>query len=185
MEQLNNLGLTNNEIDQKTRVLTETQAELKRIIDNNDFDSVNSKIQAILDADELSAMIGTIESVTKLGGCEVGNAIKAILINLQNITSDKIVDTLDAANASMTEFVNGTEKHRNPIDILRDLAKTFNQLDENDPLRAEILTNIGQKYHTANLVLYFKTWKCLIRCSMIIQKVLVLPSKNPIKVPKT
>lgn len=101
--------------------------------------------------EDLSAMIGTIESVTKLGGSEVGNAIKAILINLQNVTSDKIVDTLNAANASMTEFVNGTEKLRNPIDILRDLAKTFNQLDEDDPLRAEILTNIGQKYHAAKL----------------------------------
>lgn len=101
--------------------------------------------------EDLSSMIGTIESVTKLGGSEVGNAIKAILINLQNVTSDKIVDTLDAANASMTEFVNGAEKLRNPIDILRDLAKTFNQLDEDDPLRAEILTNIGQKYHAAKL----------------------------------
>lgn len=101
--------------------------------------------------EDLSAMIGTIEAVTKLGGSEVGNAIKAILINLQNVTSSKIVDTLDAANASMTEFVNGTEKLRNPIDILRDLAKTFNQLDEDDPLRAEILTNIGQKYHAAKL----------------------------------
>lgn len=101
--------------------------------------------------EDLSAMIGTIESVTKLGGSEVGNAIKAILINLQNVTSDKIVDTLNNANASMTEFVNGAEKLRNPIDILRDLAKTFNQLDEDDPLRAEILTNIGQKYHAAKL----------------------------------
>lgn len=101
--------------------------------------------------EDLSAMIGTIESVTKLGGSEVGNSIKAILINLQNITSDKIVNTLDAANASMTEMVDGTEKLRNPIEILRDLATTFNQLDEKDPLRAEILTNIGQKYHAAKL----------------------------------
>lgn len=101
--------------------------------------------------EDLSAMLGTIEAVTKSGGSEVGNAVKAILINLQNVTSDKMVDTLDAANASMTEMVNGAEKLRNPIDILRDLAKTFNQLDEDDPLRAEILTNVGQKYHAAKL----------------------------------
>lgn len=101
--------------------------------------------------EDLSAMIGTIEAVTKSGGSEGGNAIKAILINLQNVTSSKIVNTLDAANASMTEMVDGAEKLRNPIDILRDLAKTFNELDEDDPLRAEILTNIGQKYHAAKL----------------------------------
>ncbi len=51
-EQLNNLGLTNEEVAQKTRVLTNAQAELKKIIDNNDFDSVDSKNKAILDADE-------------------------------------------------------------------------------------------------------------------------------------
>lgn len=100
---------------------------------------------------ELSAMIGTMESVTKLGGDEVGNAAKAILINLQNITSSKVVSTLNKANASMTEMVNGTEKLRDPINILRDLAKTFNQLEEDNPLRAEILTNIGQKYHANKL----------------------------------
>ena len=101
--------------------------------------------------EDLSAMIGTMESVTKLGGSEVGNGIKAILINLQNVNSSKITDTLDAANASMTEFVNGTEKLRDPISILRDLAETFNKLDEDDALRAEILTNIGGKHQAAKL----------------------------------
>ena len=101
--------------------------------------------------EDLSAMIGVIESVTKSGGSEAGNALKAILINLQNITSSKIVKTLDAANASMTEMVDGAEKLRNPVAILRDLAETFNKLDEDDPLRAEILTNIGQKFHANKL----------------------------------
>ena len=95
--------------------------------------------------EDLSAMTGTIEAVTKSGGAEVGNSIKSILINLQNINSSKIVNTLDRANASMTEFVDGTEQLRDPISILRDLAKTFNSLEESDPLRAEILTNVAGK----------------------------------------
>lgn len=101
--------------------------------------------------EDLSAMIGTMESVTKLGGEEVGTGIKSILINLQNISSSKITGTLDKANASMTEMKNGIEQLRNPIVILRDLAKTFNDLDEKDPLRAEILTNIGGKYQATKL----------------------------------
>ena len=101
--------------------------------------------------EDLSAMIGTMEAVTKSGGDEVGNSLKSILINLQNVTSSKIVGTLDKANASMTTFVNGAEKLRNPIEILRDLAKTFNELDKDDPLRAEILTNIGGKYQANKL----------------------------------
>ena len=93
--------------------------------------------------EDLSAMVGTMEAVTKSGGSEVGNSIRSILINLQNVNSSKITKTLDKANASMTEMVNGAEKLRNPIAILRDLSKTFNELDEDDPLRAEILTNVG------------------------------------------
>lgn len=104
-----------------------------------------------VNADELTAMTGVIESVTKLGGNEVGNALKAILINLQNITSSKIVGTLERAGASMTEVVNGATKMRTPVEILKDLAVTFNSLDEDDPLRAEILTNIGQKFHAQKL----------------------------------
>lgn len=101
--------------------------------------------------EDLTAMIGTMEAVTKSGGEEVGNALKSILINLQNVSSSKITGTLDKANASMTELVDGTEKLRNPIAILRDLAKTFNSLDEDDPLRAEILTNVGGKYQASKL----------------------------------
>lgn len=101
--------------------------------------------------EDLTAMIGTMEAVTKSGGEEVGNSLKSILINLQNVTSSKITGTLAKANASMTEFVNGAEKLRNPIEIIRDLAETFNKLDEDDPLRAEILTNVGGKYQASKL----------------------------------
>lgn len=108
--------------------------------------------------DQLSAMIGTIEARTKSGGSETGTGIKSLLINLQNTNSDKIVKTLDAADASMTEFVDGTERLRSPIEILEDLQKTFNQLDEDDPLRSEILTNIGQKYHANQLSALLTGW---------------------------
>ena len=96
---------------------------------------------------ELSAMIGTISARTKESGEEVGTGIKSLLINLQNTSSDKIVQTLKKANVSMTEMKNGIEQLRSPIAILEDLQKVFNSLDSKDPLKAEILTNIGQKYH--------------------------------------
>lgn len=108
--------------------------------------------------EELSAMIGTMEARTKSGGAEVGNAIKAILVNLSNTSSTKVVETLQAAGASMTEYVNGVEQLRNPIDILRDLAETYNSLEDSDPLKAEILTNIGQKYHANKLAALLTGW---------------------------
>ena len=113
-----------------------------------------------VDADQFSAMVGTIEAVTKLGGNEIGTGIKSLLINLQNVNSSKITGTLSRAGADMTEFVNGVEKLREPMDILRDLSETFRTLDEDNPLRAEILTNIGGK-------IYHVVQKCITRMNLI------------------
>lgn len=110
-----------------------------------------------VEADEFTAMVGTMEAVTKLGGSEIGNGLKSLLINLQNVSSSKITGTLDKASASMTTIVDGAEKLRKPTEILRDLSKTFKTLDEDDPLRAEILTNVGGKYQ-AEYCLYVQ--KC-------------------------
>lgn len=107
---------------------------------------------------QLSAMIGTIESRTKAGGNEVGNAIKSLLINVQNVNNSKIAETFKKAGVVQTEFVNGVEKMRNPIEVLEDLAKVFNQLEESDPLRTEILTNIGQKYQANKLSALLSGW---------------------------
>lgn len=107
---------------------------------------------------ELSAMIGTIEARTKAGGDEVGTGIKSLLINLQNINNSKIVGTLQKAGISMTELKNGIEEMRDPISILEDLQKVFNSLDKSDPLRSEILTNIGQKYHANQLSALLSGW---------------------------
>lgn len=107
---------------------------------------------------QLSAMIGTIESRTKAGGNEVGNAIKSLLINVQNVNNSKIAETFKKAGVAQTEFVNGVEKMRNPIEVLEDLAKVFNELEESDPLRTEILTNIGQKYQANKLSALLSGW---------------------------
>lgn len=101
--------------------------------------------------EDLSAMIGTMEFVTKPGGDEVGNAAVEILNNLQTISSGKITGTLAKANAPMSEKVNGSDKLRDPVSILRDLAKTYTRLDADDPLKTEILTNIGSENHADKL----------------------------------
>ena len=108
--------------------------------------------------EELSAMIGTISARTKEAGTITGTGIKALLVNLQSLSSDKIVGTLEKANASMTETVDGVEKLRTPIAILKDLAKTYNSLSENDPLKSEITTNIGGKHHANQLSALLSGW---------------------------
>ena len=104
---------------------------------------------------ELSAMIGTISARTKEAGEETGTGLKSLLINLQNIDSKKIKSTLEEANAAMTDAAGNL---RTPIEILEDLAKTYNSLDEKNPLKSKITTNIGQKYHANQLAALLTGW---------------------------
>lgn len=50
--QLKSLGLTDDEVARKTKVLTDAHAELKQVIESTGYNSVNEKNQAILSADE-------------------------------------------------------------------------------------------------------------------------------------
>ena len=129
----------------------------------DDMASATSKAASMaaqtgVSVDELSAMIGTMEARTKAGGDKVGTSLKSLLMNLQDVSSKKIRNTLDKAGASMTKMVNGVEKIRDPIEILEDLAKTYNSLSEADPLKSEILANIGKKMHANSLSALLTGW---------------------------
>ncbi len=110
--------------------------------------------------DELSAAIGTLVSSTRKSGNEVATSLKAIFINLQNVASSKINNTLKAAGTSMTVMKDGIEQLRTPMEILKDLAKTYRELDEADPLKAQITTVIGGKHHADICV-------CVQKCAQI------------------
>ena len=110
--------------------------------------------------DELSAAIGTMVSSTRKSGNEVATSLKAIFINLQNVASSKINNTLKAAGTSMTVMKDGIEQLRTPMEILKDLAKTYRELDDADPLKAQITTNIGGKHHADICV-------CVQKCAQI------------------
>ena len=87
---------------------------------------------------ELSAMIGTIEARTKAGGDEVGNAIKSLLINVENINNDKIVGTFEKIGVAQTEFVNGMEQMRNPM--------TFSKISQRHSINSMNQTLLEPKY---------------------------------------
>lgn len=104
-----------------------------------------SAAQAGVKVNELASILAASVAAAEKEGSEVGTAWEAIFANLQNTSSSRITETLDEANASMTEMVHGSEQLRNPIDILNELAETYNSLDAEDPLKTEIVQNIGGK----------------------------------------
>lgn len=107
---------------------------------------------------QLSAMIGTIQAATSDGGNNVGSNLQALLTTLQDISNDKVVGTLEKANAPMTAFVNGVEQLRNPIDILKDLSATYNSLGETDTLKSQIIRDIGQGNNGTALTALLSNW---------------------------
>lgn len=107
---------------------------------------------------ELSALAGTISENTKQDGAAIGEGIQSIILALQDISSDKIANTLQKANIAMAETAGSAEKLLSSVDILKDLSKAYNMLDEEAPLKNEITENIGQG-HPEQLAALLAGWQ--------------------------
>jgi TP901 family phage tail tape measure protein len=92
---------------------------------------------------QLSALGGTAEASTKIGGSKVGNGLKTLLLNLQDTSNNKIVETYDSLGISMTKIENGASKLKDPIQLLTELKDAYNALDEGDTRRTKVLNKIG------------------------------------------
>lgn len=103
--------------------------------------------QAGVQINQLSALVGTAVSRTKKDGNEVGTALKALFINLQNTQNDKITGTFKDLGLSMTKMVGDSEYLKTPIELIKELSQVYNALPEGSVQKANILTNIGGKHH--------------------------------------
>ena len=103
--------------------------------------------QSGVQVNELSALIGTAVARTKKSGNEIGTALKALFINLQNTQNKKIVATFEDLGLSMTKMVGDSEMLKTPIELLKELSTIYNTLPEGSKQKADILTNIGGKHH--------------------------------------
>lgn len=103
--------------------------------------------QAGVEVNQLSALIGTAVARTKKSGNEIGTALKALFINLQNTQNNKIVGTFDNLGISMTKMVDDTELLKTPIELIKELSDAYNTLPDGSVMKADILTNIGGKHH--------------------------------------
>lgn len=108
---------------------------------------------------ELAAITGTSIASAEKSGNQAGKAVISLFNSLQDISSDKITSTLDKAGASMTILEDGILKLRTPVQILKDLAKTYNSLGSNDPFKQKIAKNIGGKENAGFLAAMLENWQ--------------------------
>ena len=111
-----------------------------------------------VEVNELSSLIAVAASKTRESGSEVGTALKSIFVNLQDTTNSSIVKAFETAGVSMTEMVNGSEKLKTPIALLKELSDVFTSLEEGSTVRATILNDIGGKYHANTLSAILSDW---------------------------
>ncbi len=150
--------------------------ELNKVLDSQNYITNNAAVsmQDMADAtseaasiasqygvkiDELSALIAVATSKTRESGSEVGTALKSIFVTLQDTTSKPVVDAFDSVGISMTKIVDGSERLKTPIELLKELSTVFNKLPEGDTKRANILTDIGKKYHANTLSAILSDWE--------------------------
>lgn len=140
----------NNVLDRQNYITNNAAISMKDIADAT-TETASVAAQYGVQIDELSALIATATANTRESGSEVGTALKAILINLQDTTSKPVTDTFDALGISMTKVVDGAETLKTPIELIYELADAYNSLPEGDIMRANILNEIGQKRHANTL----------------------------------
>lgn len=150
--------------------------ELNKVLDSQNYITNNAAVsmQDMADAtseaasiaaqygveiDELSALIAVATSKTRESGAEVGNALKSIFVTLQDTTSKPVIDAFNSVDISMTKIVDGSERLKTPIELLKELSDVFNRLPEGDTRRANILTDIGKKYHANTLSAILSDWE--------------------------
>lgn len=104
-------------------------------------------------ADETAAVLGTMIATTQQSGSEAANALKTLLLLLQQVTSEE--DGIDAEglaryenacralNVSLRETQNGVTSLRDPMAVIRDLSAEYSKLDSGDARKINLLDSVG------------------------------------------
>lgn len=121
-----------------------------------------------VDADEASAALGTMISATQQSGSEAANAFKAILLNIRQISDEgegisaeslsKYEEACNALNVKLKETKNGIQSLRDPMEVLKELSIEYNQLDETDARRTNLLSSFGDTGSAAQLDALLRQW---------------------------
>lgn len=125
--------------------------------------------------DEMTAAVGTMSATTQQAGEVSGRAFKGILMNLQQVKGaaedigdggediteeslSKYEKASEALGVSLKEIKNGTLQLRDPMEVLRDLAKEVEKEGESSLKVANLVAAIGGKYRGNSLIALLRNW---------------------------
>ena len=121
-----------------------------------------------VDANETTAVLGTMIASTQQSGSEMARAFRAILLNLQQVTDEeegidaeglnKYEQACNALNVSLKETKNGVTSLRDPMQVLKDLSVQYTKLAPNDIRRTNLLSSVGGKLRANALNALLEGW---------------------------
>lgn len=168
VEQLNALLDAQNQVTNRNAVSMTELAEATKV-------AANQLANAAISEQEMTALLGTGIATTKESGQVVGRAVKAIVMNLQQVQNTdeglettaedlgKVESCLDSLGISMKETADGITRLRSPLAILSELAEVYNSLPEDSVERANIISDIGGKYRGNVLSSILSNWDTYIK----------------------
>lgn len=134
IKKLRNLGFTDNEVTKKVKVLTDAHAELKRVMNSNDFDSVEAKNRAIVKSDnERTLALNQVKTAYKELKTDASQYYN---LNKQNKLSNEILDWLHKnssaskdAKQSLNEYYRELNNGRVPVSRLDYIQQQLDNID--------------------------------------------------------
>lgn len=118
-----------------------------------------------LSEQEMSALLGTGIARSRESGETVARASRSIMMNLQGVAGEggfegeeideeqlkKVEARCHSLGVELEYMKDGLVSLRDPIQVLRDLAKVYGELPEDSAERAGLIADIGGKYR-ANIL---------------------------------
>jgi len=168
VEQLNALLDAQNQVTNRNAVSMTELADATKVAANQ---LANSNISE----NEMTALLGTGIATTKESGQVVGRAVKAIVMNLQQVQNTeeglettaedlgKVESRLESLGIKMKETADGITRLRNPVAILSELAEVYNSLPKDSAERENIISDIGGKYRGNVLSSILSNWETYIK----------------------
>ena len=122
-----------------------------------------------VEANQLTAALGTMAATTQQSGSEVARAFRAILLNIRQVSDEeegidaegltKYEKAVNALGVSLKETKDGVLQTRDAMDVLEELSKAYKDLDENDLRRTELLNSVGGKLRATQLDALLRNWE--------------------------
>ncbi len=121
-----------------------------------------------VEANQLTAALGTMAATTQQSGSEVARAFRAILLNIRQVSDEeegidaegltKYEKAVNDLGVSLKETKDGILQTRDAMDVLEELSKAYKDLDENDLRRTNLLNSVGGKLRATQLDALLRNW---------------------------